>query len=43
LAFSVVIWCIFPVLDCCTKKNLATLHFVNAKIVLPNPEWSKCQ
>jgi hypothetical protein len=25
--YSMVIWYIFPVLVCCNKKNLATLHF----------------
>jgi hypothetical protein len=34
LAYFVVIWYIFPVLVCCTKKNLATLD--KSETVIPN-------
>jgi hypothetical protein len=33
-----VIWCIFPNLVCCTKKNLATLHDVPATGVCQMPK-----
>jgi hypothetical protein len=35
LFYFIVIWYIFPILVCCTKKNLATLIHSTVKYAIP--------
>jgi hypothetical protein len=37
LVYFMAIWYIFPVLVCCTQKNLATLHNTNFTTYIDSP------